>query len=438
MESVTLNRKEQTRVMVLNEVNEGALTAAEAAGLLGVSVRQVRRLLAAYRTEGVAALAHGNRGRQPAHTLDPELRDRIVEYSKTRYAGCNQYHLTDLLAEREGIAVSRSTVRRILAAAGIASPRKRRVPEHRQRRERYPQEGQLIQIDGSPHAWLEERGPRLSLILAVDDATGTVPAAVFRRQEDAHGYLLLLEQLVRTHGCPVAVYHDRHSIFIPPASQKATIEEQLEGRSPMTQVSRALAELGIRSIAAHSPQAKGRIERVFGTFQDRLTSELRLAGVETQEDAQDVLAQFLVRYNKQFAVPAKQAGSAYRPLDSGQDVAAICCFKYVRTVARDNTVKLGEHRLQLTTGAGRLGFGKARVEIQERLDGSLVVLYHDQCIATQEAPADAPVLRARATGWTSPVRDAPPIVEPPPKSEGPRRPGPDHPWRQGLRRRTRQ
>ena len=278
-----MNREEQTRVRVLNEVSQGSLTAAEAAGLLGMSVRQVRRLLAAYRTEGVAALAHGSRGRQPSHTIDQATRDRIVEGSKTAYAGCDQYHLTDVLVEREGISVSRSTVRRVLEAAGIRSSRCRRVTEHRQRRERYPQEGQLLQIDGSPHAWLEERGPRLCLILAVDDATGTVPAAHFRIQEDSHGNLLLLSQIVSTYGCPVAVYHDRHSIFIPPSAQKATVEEQLEGKQPMTQVSRVIAELGIGSISAHSPQTKERIERTSGilrvTFQDRLVAELRLAGV---------------------------------------------------------------------------------------------------------------------------------------------------------------
>jgi hypothetical protein len=358
------------------------------------------------------------------------MRDRIVECSKTRYAGCNQYHLTDLLAEREGIRVSRSTVRRILEAAGISSTRKRRVPEYRQRRERYPQGGQLLQIDGSPHAWLEERGPRLCLVLAMDDATGTNPTALFRTQEDAHGYLLLLEQLIRTHGCPLAVYHDRHSIFIPPSAQKATIEDQLEGKQPMTQVSRVFAELGIRSISAHSPQAKGRIERVFGTFQDRLVSELRLAGAETQEQAQEVLTAFLPRYNQQFGVPARQEATAYRPLAAGQELVAVCCFQYVRTVARDNTVKLGEHRLQLQPGLERMSYGKARVEIQERLDGSLVVLYQGRCIATQDAPLEAPVLRARASGWSIPVRPVAPVVEEPSSSgQTPYRPPPDHPWR---------
>ena len=240
-------------------------------------------------------MAHGNRGRQPAHRIDAGTREQVRALAGGRYAGCNQHHLTDLLAEREGIGVSRSTVRRILQEEGITSPRTHRVATHRTRRERYPKEGMLVQIDGSPHAWLGDRGPRLCLISSVDDATGTVPAALFREQEDSQGYLLLLRQLVTTVGRPVAVYHDRHSIFIPPSQQKLTVEEQLVATNATTQVHRALEALDIRSISAHSPQAKGRIERLFGTFQDRLVTELRLADITTLGDANRFLAPFLAR-----------------------------------------------------------------------------------------------------------------------------------------------
>lgn len=402
-----MTQQEQTRVRVLNEVNQGTLSAREAAGLLGLSVRQIRRLMAAYRTEGVAALAHGNRGQLPAHTIDTETRERVRELARTRYAGCNQHHFTDLLREREGMYLSRSTVRRILAEGGIRSPRTHRTPEHRSRRERYPQEGMLIQMDGSPHAWLEDRGPRLCLIAAIDDATGTIPAGVFREQEDAQGYLLLLRDLIRTHGRPVAVYHDRHSIFIPPAHQKQTLEEQLAGVEPATQVSRALAELGIRSIAAHSPQAKGRIERLFGTLQDRLLVELRLAGATSCAEANRVLHAFLPRFNAQFAVAAREPGSAYRVLAASCELEGICCFKYERTVAADNTVRLGEHRIQLAPGPARLSYAKVRVEIQERLDGALVVVHDGRVLATTPAPAEAPVLRARATNRPKPRQEEP-------------------------------
>lgn len=403
MENVTLTPKEQTRVRVLNEVNEGAMTAGEAAGMLRISIRQVRRLLAGYRTDGVAALAHGNRGHQPAHTLDAAVRERVVELARTTYVGCNQHHLTDLLAEREDIHLSRSTVRRLLLGAGIQPPRTHRVPEHRQRRERYAREGMLVQVDGSPHAWLEDRGPRLCLLVAIDDATNRILAACFRDQEDAQGYFLLLWQMLTTSGRPLALYHDRSSVFIPPSAQKTTLEDELTGRTPTTQVQRALATLGIRSVAAHSPQAKGRIERCFGTLQDRLVSELRLAGITTQEEANAFLPAFLPRYNQAFAVPAREPGTSYQPLEPTCDLAGILCFCYERTVAADNTVKLGEHRLQLAPGPGRMSYAKTRVEIQERLDGSLVVLYQGQQLASAPAPAEAPLLRARAGG----IRDRP-------------------------------
>jgi len=253
----------------------------EASEVLGFSLRHVRRLLAAYREEGAAALAHGNRGRKPHHALDDGLRRKVSELAESTYAGCNNQHLTELLAEREGIILSRSSVRRILLGAGIKSPRKRRAPKHRSRRERYPQEGMLLQIDGSRHDWLEGRGPYLTLIGAIDDATGKVAYALFREQEDAQGYFLLLRQIVVSYGIPMALYHDRHGIFERSRGEPGSLEEQLEGKRKPTQFGRLMEELGITSIPSYSPQARGRIERLWGTFQDRLTSELRLAGTST-------------------------------------------------------------------------------------------------------------------------------------------------------------
>src|SRR3989304_5472912 len=213
MERVTLNQKEQKRLMVLNRVGGGRLGGREAADILGLSVRQVRRLLAGYRVDGAAALAHGNRGRKPWHARDDGVRRSVVELASTTYAGFNTQHFTEMLAEKERIALSRSTVRRTLGAAGLKSPRKRRAPKHRSRRERCPQEGRMLQIDGSPHDWLEGRGSQLTLVGAIDDATGKVPYAVFREQEDSQGYFLLLEGIVAREGIPLSLYHDRHSIF---------------------------------------------------------------------------------------------------------------------------------------------------------------------------------------------------------------------------------
>src|SRR5579872_5883376 len=230
-------------------------------------------------------------------------------------------------------------LKRILAKAGVDRPKTRRQPRHRRRRPRAPKAGMLLQIDGSHHAWLEERGPRLVLIAGIDDATGTVPAALFREREDAAGYLALLQQVCLTVGIPLAVYHDGHGIFgvVNLKGSRAYREGRI--RYEPTQVERVLAELAIGSIAAQSPQAKGRIERLFGTCQDRLVTELRLAGAATIEEANTVLDTYLPRFNAQFAVPADDPVSAYRPWPEDLAPERIFCFKYQRQVGADNVVR---------------------------------------------------------------------------------------------------
>src|SRR5579863_8123678 len=395
-ETLTLNTHEQKRVLVLNRILEGQLSTAEAASLLKLSKRQVQRILAAYRKEGAAALVHGNRGRSPQHRIDEPTRQRIVRLAQTTYAGANYQHLRDLLEEREGIVVSRASVRRIVQPLRPAEPGRKR-PQHRRRRKRYAQEGMLVQIDGSPHAWLQERGPRLHLLAAIDDATGKVLAAIFREQEDRIGYFQLVEQLVRRYGRPLAFYHDRHEIFPKRQAVKESdsLEEQLAGRVAPSQFGRLLAELEITSIAARSPQAKGRVERLFGTLQDRLVLELRLAGASTREQANAFLEPYLPRFNAQFGVPAAQEGTAYRPLPPGLKLDDLMCFKYERVVAADNTVQFGPQRIQVLAGPQRRSYARATVAVHEYFDGSLAIYSAGQRLASTEAPLEAPSLRAR-------------------------------------------
>ena len=363
--------------MVLNQVETSKMTDQEAAEVLGFSLRHVRRILAAYRKEGAVALAHGNRERKPSNAMDGNLRRQVMELAQSTYAGCNNQHFTELLSEREGIVLSRSSVRRILLADGIRSPRKRRPPKHRSRRERYPQEGMLLQTDGSRHDWLEGRGSWLTLIGAIDDATSEIPYALFRNQEDAQGYFLLLRQIVTSHGIPMALYRDRHGIFERCKRDVETVEEQLEGKRRPTQFGRLLEELGITSIPSYSPEARGRIERLWGTFQDRLVSELRLAGACTLEEANQVLRDFLPRYNHRFAVPAAQPGSAYRQPVEGFIPDEVFCFKYYRTVGLDNVVRFGEHRLQIMPTNGRLSYARARVEVHEKMEAAWLYIIRD-------------------------------------------------------------
>jgi transposase len=275
--------KEIKRLHLIKQIVDKQMTAPQAAELLDLSLRQVRRLVAKYRQQGAPGMAHGNRGKTPNNRIESAVRDKILELAENQYRDYNDCHFTEELAEKYGLHVSRSSVRRIRHQANLKSPRKRRAPRYRSRRERKEQAGMLLQADGSRHDWLEGRGPWLSLIAYIDDATNEVCGAVFREEEDAAGYFLGLQQICLETGIPGAIYADQHTIFQSPT--KATIEQILAGEQPRSQFGRLLDELGIELIAARSPQAKGRIERLWGTFQDRLVKALREAGASNLEEA---------------------------------------------------------------------------------------------------------------------------------------------------------
>ena len=376
---------------------------------MGVSTRHTRRILAAYREEGAAALAHGNRGRRPANATPSALASEAVRLARSRYAGVNHTHLSELLREREGIDIGRDTLRKILTNAGVNSPRRRRPPKHRVRRhagvnsprrrrppKHRPREGMLIQVDGSYHRWLGEDGPQFTLLLAVDDATGIVVNALFSELENTRSYFLLLRDLIRNCGIPIALYADRHAVFkyTPPS----------EAAGAPTQFSRAMDELGIQLIFARSPQAKGRVERMVGTFQDRLVTELRLAEAATIDDANRVLEGFLPRFNGRFKVPARESEVAYRAINEEMCLERILCFKYRRRVARDNTVRYRWRTLQLLPGTDRPTYSGAAVDVLEGLDDSLAVQHEGCNIPSQEAPPRPSVLRGFARRTThSPI-----------------------------------
>src|ERR687892_1287062 len=369
--------------------------------------------------EGARGLAHKNRGRLPPNATPEAIQQQVVALARERYQGINHTQLTELLAEREGLRLSLATVRRLLVPAGLSSPRQRRPPNHRCRRPRMPQEGMLLQLDGSHHAWLEGRGPWLTLLLAVDDATGKVPYALFQEQEDTWGYLSLLQGIIGSRGVPMAVYTDGHAVF-----QSRRSGPEGAGNSRPTQWSRALEELGVTQILAHSPQAKGRVERANGTFQDRLMAELRLAGASTLEEANQVLSDFLPRFNQRFGVPATQLESAYRAVHPEVDLGGVLCITELRRAAKDNTVRYHGRALQLFPDVERPSYAGARVEVQERLDGRLLVRHQGKLLTPQDAPPLAAQLRAQvAVGpvaatlpdpdpkdWTPPERVKAPVI----------------------------
>jgi transposase len=402
-EKVTLTQREQQRAHVLARLSAGQCSIDQAAQLLGLSVRHVWRLKSAYQRDGAAALAHGNRGKpSPTRSSDDDRQRIIALVEEGRYAHCNDSHLVELLAKREEIVIKREALRRILRAAGIASRRKRRAPRHRRRRDRMPQAGMLLQIDASPHLWLEDRGPTCALLGAIDDATGEVVAAVFRAAEDAQGYFLLLRQILQSKGIPDAIYRDRHSIFEREAKTPWSLEEELAGHPAPTQFGRALEEMGIASIPARSPQAKGRIERLWGTLQDRLVVELRLDEIASLEAANAYLPGFLTDFNARFAVGADDPGESYRPLDPAVDLERVLSFQYGRGVGNDNTVQFGGQIFKIPPGPGGRSYAKATVVVHELLDGSVGVWYNDRWLLRTPVPSVPPTLRARSKKRTPP------------------------------------
>lgn len=411
--------REQRQARVLTRVLLGELTMAEGSIELGLSERQLWRLRGAYVEAGPAGLVHGNRGRLSARRIDPDRRSHLIEL-RERYGPLNDTHFSELLAEREGIAISRESLRTILRAAGIASPRRRRSPRYRSRRPRMGAEGTLLQLDGSRHRWLEERSPELVLVGAIDDATGFVPAAVFRDQEDAAGYLTILRDIALTHGLPGAIYRDGHSAFAPSNPAR---RHPLADAPALSQVGRALVELGIDSILAGSPQAKGRVERLWGTFQDRLVVELRLAGVVDRAGANAFLAEYLARHNTRFVVSALDPEPAWRPLPDDVRLDRILVFKYRRKVAKDHTITLDGQVLQLPRGAtGAANYAGKRVEVHVALDGSIVAYDGERRLAVTAAPPDPVQLRTSAA-----PRVAPSLV--PAKATLPWIPPRNHPWK---------
>ena len=392
---MTLTPDAERKLHVLTLLEGKRISLGKAAETLGVTPRQVRRLRVRLRREGPAALNHGNRTRRAPHRLPEGLRTQIVALARGRYAGLNDVHLTEKLTLAEGLMVSRATVQRVRRAAGLVSPRRRRPPRHRSRRPRRPQAGLLCQLDGSPYAWFGPTQPPCSLLAAIDDATGAVLAATFRAQEDAAGYLTLLLTLGRTVGLPAAVYTDAHGIFVRHDAHW-TLAEELQGYQEPPQVGQALRALGVHHIVATSPTAKGRIERLWNTFQDRLVAELRLAGITTWAAANAFLATtFLPAFNAQFAVPAAVAAPAYRRVARGVDLTRVCAFHYARQVALDNTVRVEDVVLQLAPGPHRRSYARAPADVVQCLDGAWRVYVKDRLVASTPAPPDPGQLRAR-------------------------------------------
>jgi transposase len=371
--------RDEKRLKIIQRVFRGELTVMQAAVVLGISERQSYRIKARVKTCGAKGVLHGNRGRPCKRRIKENTVKRILELARGKYKDFNDHHVTEKLESEEKIELSREKVRRILRAHGIASPKKRRGIKHRSRRERRASEGMMLQVDGSPHNWLEGRGPRLCLIGAIDDATGKVVGAFFQQAESSWAYFTLFSSIFRQHGLPQSIYSDRHSVFW--TDREPTMEEQLVNKRPTTEVGRGLEQLGVTLILAGSPQAKGRIERLWGTFQDRLVSELRLAGAKTPQQAQAVLDRYLPVHNRRFSKPARNAEPAWRKVSALQIQQALC-FKERRTVAKDNTITFDATVFQIPKLSPFRSHANKRIDVHVLLDGGVEFFYQKEKIAT--------------------------------------------------------
>ncbi len=380
METLRLSTRELNRLQVVSLSLAGRCTVKEAAEKLGLSPRQVIRLRKRVRELGHPGIAHTSRGKASPKKTTEEVRQQVLGLARGKYLGFNDTHMGEKLNQQEGIRIGRETLRCILRQAGIGAVRRHQPPKHRKRRERRPQEGLMLIFDGSPHDWLEGRGPKLHLVGAIDDATGKMPWGSFEEVETTEGYLGLLAEITKHKGIPASVYADKHSIFVT-TRKSWTLEEELQGRKQPTQVGRALEQMGITLILAQSPQAKGRVERLWQTLQDRLISELRLRGISTRKEANAYLQrEFIPEFNARFGKEATISQKAYRPWPCGLKRQQVFCLKYSATVKNDNTVRCRGLIFDIPPHKSRYSFAKAKVEVNHLLDGSWQIYYQDTLI----------------------------------------------------------
>lgn len=387
-----MSRKELPRAGLVTAALAGRISNREGASALRMSPRQFQRLKERFREGGGEALRHRGRGRLSHRRLPADTAVEVQALLSDRYKGFNDTHATEKLREVEKITISRESVRRLRRGLGLPAVHRRRPAQHRSRRPREQAAGQLVQVDGSPFDWLEGRGPAMTLLGAIDDATSQVVALHFRPTEDLHGYATVLRQMFTTVGVPVALYGDGINILVR-NDRHWTLDEQLSGTQAPTHLGRVLQELGIGYVQARSPQGKGRVERLWATLQDRLVSELRLRGIATLKAANAFLPEFIADFNRRFAQAAASPQPVWRRCPRDLDLVLSC--RYRRVVARDNTVRLGPRLIQIPRGPHGRSYARRRVEVRELLDGRMVVRAEGAVIATAAASAPDFVLLSR-------------------------------------------
>lgn len=386
--------KVENKLKVLTEFRSGAIKASEAAHLMRRSERTIYRWQRRCEDYGMdSVLIHASCGRPSPHRIPADVRRQVLELVVETYANTNDTHLRELLAKNHGIKLGRETVRGLLRAHGVSPKQRRRSPKWRQRRQRKSQMGMMLQIDASLHDWLQGRGPQMTLIGGIDDATGHV-FAVFEDVECTYGYFNLLRAIIASHGVPLGLYSDRHTIFY--CLKEPTLQEQLSNHIPLTQFGRAVKELGIGMTKAYSPQAKGRIERLWRTLQDRLIVEMRLAGICSKDEANEFLKTYLPQFNAQFGKTPAQKGTCFRRRPSNHFLDQILCLKETRKVNRDHTVSYNGRILQIPKKKGLRSLSGREVEIWEYQNGTIKIAYKNLLLATYQPLAQEVILGSAA------------------------------------------
>jgi len=376
-----MSRKESRRLHIIHQVLEKKLTHIEAASLMGLSDRQLRRIIKRIRHEGDGGICHRTRGKTSNHRIPKKIKDKALTLFRERYADFNVAHATEKLHEVDGITVNDETLRLWLNQAEIPY-KKRKARKHRQRREPRAHCGELVQIDGSHHDWFEGRGPICVFMGYIDDATNTV----FGRFYDYEGTIPAMDSMkryIKRYGMPQSVYLDKHTTY--KSCAEPTIEEQLADQRPMSQFEKSMADLAIDVIHANSPQAKGRVERLFRTLQDRLVRELRLAGISSVEKVNEFLTTYLPKYNRRFKRQAASVADLHRPAPHSRELDRILCIRDERTVRNDFTIAHNGALYQIAEPTRA-----QKVMVEERLDGTLHITYKGHELNYREIPARSP------------------------------------------------
>ena len=416
-----MSQKERDRLKLIQQVAQGQLTQAKAAELLGLTDRQVRRILRRYETQGDIGLIHRSRGRPSKRQVPGALRRKALRgLKREKWRDFGPTFAAEKLAQHDGIVLSRETVRKWMIQEDLWKPR-RRKPTHRHWRERKHCPGEMVQMDSSEHDWFEGRGEQAILTSMIDDASSQVFIRFFP-SDTTQSNMIMLRDYIRRHGRPLSIYADKASHFM--TTRSATVDEELQGIGPQTQIGRALAQLDIEYIPSHSAQSKGRVERGFGTMQDRLVKELRLADISTIQGANEFLEKtFVPSYNQRFTVEPACSIDAHRSI-GGHDLEAILSHQEQRVVANDYTIQYHNTRYQIAPESITARLRATKVVVERRLDGTIEVRHGGEYLQCRPLPE-----RPKPKADEQEARRAKRRAQQP--REG-HKPAKDHPWRRSF------